>query len=194
MSQDEWRPQHDRPTPDREPDVVFDWRPSAEANPYAPPQTAGAAYDPGVTLTLASRGERLAGAMIDGLAWGVAAVLFAVDTIGPVLGLAAIAAVVIANIRLLDQHGQSIGKRLVGTHIVRIDGSRASVARLMLLRSGLIGMLSLIPILGNLLQLVDALMIFGEQRRCLHDHIADTKVLRGTPPARATLATAPPHA
>jgi hypothetical protein len=30
---------------------------------------------------------------------------------------------------------------------------------------------------GSILPLVDALMIFGDQRRCLHDHLAGTKVV-----------------
>ena len=42
---------------------------------------------------------------------------------------------------------------------------------------------SLIPgqaddILINLVSLVDALFIFGKQRRCLHDYIAGSKVVR----------------
>jgi hypothetical protein len=37
---------------------------------------------------------------------------------------------------------------------------------------------SLIPTLGGLLTLVDALFIFGGSRRCVHDLIAGTKVIR----------------
>jgi hypothetical protein len=34
-----------------------------------------------------------------------------------------------------------------------------------------------IPFVGNFVGLVDALMIFGEDHRCLHDRIAGTRVI-----------------
>jgi hypothetical protein len=38
--------------------------------------------------------------------------------------------------------------------------------------------ITMVPFLGPLYALVDACMIFGEQRRCCHDYIADTIVIR----------------
>jgi hypothetical protein len=35
----------------------------------------------------------------------------------------------------------------------------------------------MIPFIGNFVNLADALFIFGEEHRCLHDHIAGTKVI-----------------
>jgi uncharacterized RDD family membrane protein YckC len=46
-----------------------------------------------------------------------------------------------------------------------------------LLRGVVNGLLSIIPLYG----LVDALFIFREDKRCLHDLIAGTIVVRGNP-------------
>jgi uncharacterized RDD family membrane protein YckC len=35
----------------------------------------------------------------------------------------------------------------------------------------------MIPVVGRLINLVDPLLIFGKERRCLHDLIADTIVV-----------------
>jgi uncharacterized RDD family membrane protein YckC len=75
----------------------------------------------------------------------------------------------------LAQYGQSIGKRMRHIRVVRTDGSPASMARILLLRN-------FIPaIIGSfcgLFGIIDALTIFGEERRCIHDLLADTKVVR----------------
>ena len=75
----------------------------------------------------------------------------------------------------LAQNGQSIGKRWRGIRVVRLDGNRASLGRILFLRNFVPSALSS---LCGLVGLVDALLIFGEQRRCLHDMIADTKVIK----------------
>lgn len=75
----------------------------------------------------------------------------------------------------LAQYGQSIGKRMRHIRVVRTDGSPASMARILLLRN-------FIPaVIGSfcgLFGIIDALTIFGEERRCIHDLLADTKVIR----------------
>ena len=35
-----------------------------------------------------------------------------------------------------------------------------------------------VPFIGGFYSIIDSLMIFGEQRRCIHDYIADTIVIR----------------
>jgi len=35
-----------------------------------------------------------------------------------------------------------------------------------------------VPLFGGLFWIVDVCLIFGEERRCLHDYIAGTKVVR----------------
>ena len=37
--------------------------------------------------------------------------------------------------------------------------------------------ISIIPVIGSLVGLIDALLIFRDNRRCLHDNIADTMVV-----------------
>ena len=90
----------------------------------------------------------------------------------------------IVQIVMLSIRGQTIGKRLLGIRIVRnLDGSNPGFARAWLLRSlvvGLIGMLigTLLPMVGNLFPIVNYGFIFRADRRCLHDLIADTKVVK----------------
>ena len=79
---------------------------------------------------------------------------------------------------LVATNGQSIGKRLVGIKVVRADGSRASFARIFLLRNVVNGLPNLLPYVGWLYQLIDPLLIYQESRQCLHDKIADTIVVR----------------
>jgi uncharacterized RDD family membrane protein YckC len=79
---------------------------------------------------------------------------------------------------LVASNGQSIGKRLVGIKVVRSDGSRASFARIFLLRNVVNGLPNLLPYVGWLYQLADPLLIYQDSRRCLHDMIADTTVVR----------------
>ncbi len=74
----------------------------------------------------------------------------------------------------LASSGQSIGKRMLRLRVVRTDGSPASLARIVFLRNGVIVLLGS---LCGVVSLVDALMIFGEERRCLHDQLADTIVV-----------------
>ena len=57
-----------------------------------------------------------------------------------------------------------------------MDGSPVSLGRLFFLRNLAPTLLS--SLCNGLFGLVDALFIFGEQQRCVHDHFADTKVIR----------------
>lgn len=84
----------------------------------------------------------------------------------------------ILNIPLLYKYGQTIGKRIMGIRISRTDGSRAGLARILFLRYFLMGLVNAIPFLGVATSLLDPLMIFQKSRRCLHDLIADTVVVR----------------
>jgi uncharacterized RDD family membrane protein YckC len=74
----------------------------------------------------------------------------------------------------VSRYGQSVGKRIWGIKVVRSDGSPASLGRIFLLRNVVNAVLTVLPLYG----LLDALLILGEKRQCLHDKIADTIVIK----------------
>ncbi len=79
---------------------------------------------------------------------------------------------------LLMTRGQTIGKWLLGIRITRPDGALASLGRLVGLRYLPLWVVAYVPIAGQVFALADALFIFTKSRRCLHDHIAGTIVVR----------------
>lgn len=152
-------------------------------NPYAPPSaavdTAWANPTPALHQPLAERGTRLGAAIVDGMLYVVPAIFagigFGAELIPlGLLGFVGIFALAIYQWYLISTTGQSLAKKWMGIRIVMEDGSPVDFVHGVLLRSWVIGVANqIIPFFG----LVDALMIFGEQRRCLHDHIASTKVI-----------------
>lgn len=164
---------------------------TAAANPYAAPQADieddVEVYD--LEGMKASRGERLGAVIIDTAAYFVACIpLFLTTTLADKDGFAAnalsvltlllLVGVFIYNLLLLRSNGQTIGKKVKKIKIVRTDGSEAGLGRIFGLRMLVPGMLGGIPYVGGLFTLINVLMIFGEERRCLHDQIADTIVIR----------------
>ncbi len=77
----------------------------------------------------------------------------------------------------LAKDGQTIGKKLVGIKIVRKDGSPADFMRIAFRRYLPVQVVSVIPMAGGVLSLVNVLFIFRASRYCLHDDIADTVVV-----------------
>ena len=61
--------------------------------------------------------------------------------------------------------------------VVRTDGSPASLGRQIGLRYIVNAIPGAIPMVGSVYGLVDILFIFRGDRRCIHDMIADTKVV-----------------
>ncbi len=78
------------------------------------------------------------------------------------------------TIVLVARNGQTIAKKLLDIKVVRSDGSKASLGRIFWLRNFVNALLAIIPFYG----LIDALLIFGDQRQCIHDKIADTIVVK----------------
>ena len=78
------------------------------------------------------------------------------------------------NLKQMAATGQSLGKKWLGIKVVRSDGSPCSLSRLIWLRNVVNWLVSIIPFYG----IVDVLWIFGEERQCLHDKIADTIVVK----------------
>jgi len=80
---------------------------------------------------------------------------------------------------LLVRHGQSLGKRALGIRIIRFsDESIPGFVKVVLLRIWVPAFIAGIPYAGSVIWIVDGLFIFRDDRRCLHDLIAETKVIK----------------
>lgn len=73
--------------------------------------------------------------------------------------------------------GTTIGKRRSRIRVVTLDGQPPGFVRGVVLRSWVFALPALLGQLGSLVSLIDALAIFGESRRCIHDHVAGTRVI-----------------
>lgn len=96
------------------------------------------------------------------------------EGLGVLLIMGCMGGLVVYQTILLSRDGQSLGKRILNLRIVDAnDDSNPGFARVILLRYGLMQVLSLIPFVS----LVDALMVFTEEHRTLHDRLAGTIVV-----------------
>jgi uncharacterized RDD family membrane protein YckC len=123
---------------------------------------------------LATRGQRVAAGLIDGVVFVSVAMLSLASSALAIVAFGLVAAI---NLWLLARHRASIGKRVLGIRMARSDGAEAGLARLVFLRGLARCIVTSIPYL-NLLIVIDVLFIFGKRRRCLHDYIADTIVVK----------------
>ena len=77
----------------------------------------------------------------------------------------------------LYQRGQTIGKRIMGIAIVTLDNQKPAFFPLIAQRYISQWVMSMVPVIGPILRLIDILLIFRADKRCLHDIIARTKVI-----------------
>ena len=93
----------------------------------------------------------------------------------------------IVQVLLLSIRSQSIGKIIAKVRVARLDGTKPGFLYAWLLREALITfggvILSFLPIIGPFLfrpafHLTDWCLIFRDDRRCLHDLIAGTHVVK----------------
>lgn len=147
-------------------------------------------------MDLATRKQRFFAMMIDGALISALFAIAAYEGIpDPVrfLGLAAGAAVFAANLHHLAKRGQTLGKRAVGIRIVRLDTQENGGFTANVLKRGLLSglpyfLLTLLhPAAGGLYVWADVLMIFRGERRCLHDVIAGTVVIRDGEPVSSVV-------
>jgi len=83
------------------------------------------------------------------------------------------------NAYLLNKNAQTIGKRIMGIRIVNHDdGQKTPLGRLLLLRVLPVQIVAVIPYVGSVAAMIDALLIFRKNQRCLHDQIAGTDVVQ----------------
>lgn len=166
---------------------------ASEDNRFAPPQAHVEDVGTSAAGTLAERGTRLGAALIDVViamaVFGIAALVTPLN-IFKVPAADGITSILLLNLALgflafiavhgylLATRGQTVGKALLKIRIVRSDGSRASFARLAGLRYLTTSVIAAIPVVGTFYGLADALFIFRASRKCLHDNIADTIVVK----------------
>jgi len=168
-------------------------------NPYAAPtdtSTPVGQNDQGGELATPS--SRLGAQIVDNLLLGLAAAPGAI--LGAILGSRfqygssaqdagmAVMAIALAGLtgllfyiyqcQLIAATGQSLGKRWSHIHIALENGEPPGFWRGVVLRSWALFLLRVIPGVGYIVGLVDSLMVFSEGRRCLHDRIAGTRVLK----------------
>ena len=172
-------------------------------NPYTPPSTISEPQFSGDSTDepLAGRFTRFAAAMVDGIL--ILIIVLAVQFLTGfvqrtamqqasileqmVMSLLGIAVMLLLNGYLLVSRGQTIGKMLTNIQIVDFDtGKLLPFVRVYVYRYlwTLPFFLTAVLIPGtrddaliNLVVLIDALFIFSELRRCLHDRIAGSKVV-----------------
>ena len=82
---------------------------------------------------------------------------------------------------LLQKSGQTIGKRVAGTRIVSVDDNRIlPFWQILVVRQLPISVVSQIPVIGPILSFVEVLFVFRQDKRCVHDLIAGTKVVKAS--------------
>lgn len=145
---------------------------------------------------LAGRGRRLAATLLDAILVPTLTLLLVLVTgvvedaedyrdrawILHVL-LLAVFAYLLLNGYGLWRHGQTLGKRCLGIAIMDARSSGpdapAPLWRLVLIRALFFPVLFLLPVPWlTCLPLLDQGLIFGRARRCLHDRLAGTRVVR----------------
>jgi len=163
-----------------------------EQNPYAAPGADLTVAPEIVATSLAKRRSRLFARVADGLA---NAVVFAPLSLGIyygfsesgmylLSGLFGLAGVLAAfhwiryNVRMMSRNGQTFGKIAFGIRVVRTDNSRLTLLRWFTHRFLAMSLVASIPKLGIFAAVANYLAIFRASRQCLHDQIADTKVVK----------------
>jgi len=142
---------------------------------------------------LASRGARLGAAIIDSIIGAAVTlpVMFATGIWDKALGgsISIVETVLMAGFGFLMfilihgyflmKNGQTVGKKIVGTKIVSVDSNKIlPFGRVLVYRYLPITVASNFPVVGQLLMTIDTLFILGKSKRCVHDQIAGTRVIR----------------
>lgn len=161
----------------------------SESNPYDSPQAVVADL---ASDQLAGRLERLGAVIIDAILvlvilipvmvvggyWNSAMageVGFGTTVLWALIGFGVFAAVQYVP---LKARAQTWGKRVLGIRIVDMQGHQPPVGRLLGLRYFPVQMAGNLPFLGPVIGLVNVLLIFRPDRRCGHDLVAGTQVVK----------------
>ncbi|SER20955.1 RDD family protein [Amphritea atlantica] len=83
------------------------------------------------------------------------------------------------NIYLLLKSGQTVGKKIVGIRVVTVESQAVpSFESIYIARYLPFFLVYILPFVGPIFSLIDVLFIFRRDRRCLHDLLAKTLVVR----------------
>ena len=157
-------------------------------NPYAPPEAEEVQHSWAAPASeyqqLADLGQRWVGLFLDQMlllaASGPAIIAAVLEW--EVLGISAVALVTLLPFAVYQYYlvaqGQSLGKRIAKTRVVRLDGSPPGFLHGVVLRNWLFSALTFVPVLGSVANLADVGMIFRADRRTVRDHVAGTRVIR----------------
>ena len=144
-------------------------------------------------IEAATRGSRLAARIIDYLVWFAPLAFIFFPCLGPIVMLLGWLGILIAQIWLLVARAQTIGKKAMDIYIMRTDGAIPHIGWLLVREFSIPVVVLLLQymarvnhdfaglvfgVVASLLWLIDALFIFGPTRRCLHDYIAGTHVVK----------------
>ncbi|MEZ6136061.1 MAG: RDD family protein [Pirellulaceae bacterium] len=166
-------------------------------NPYSAPYQQPVEFNYAPQRPLADLGKRFLGAVVDilagfvcllpGYALMIAAAVLSGDPdqpqpalffVGVILVIFGALVPFVLQIYFLVTRSQSIGKIVMKTQIVDVNtGQPADWVHSWLLRVLVNGLIASIPCLGFIYALTDILFIFREDRRCLHDLLANTVVV-----------------
>jgi len=127
------------------------------------------------TINLATRGKRFVGSTVDGLLFILLFLpIYLILDLGLSVTIISLGLFIFLflNAYLLYKQGQTLGKKIVGTRIVDMNGNIPNFGNLIFFRY-----LSLFVPLFGIVFFIGLLFIFGEQRRCLHDYLAGTQVI-----------------
>lgn len=85
----------------------------------------------------------------------------------------------VMNGYLLHKWGQTIGKWALGIKIVSVESNEIlPLWKVFFIRYVPQVFTAMIPFIGSILTIVNDLFIFRKDKRCVHDHIAGTKVIK----------------
>lgn len=141
-------------------------------------------------VILAERGARLGARILDFIVLvicaipGIVVLIIsgnndATVAIGVILLGVAVFGLWAVQLYLISTRGQTIGKRIVGVRIVNVsDNQNPGFIKAGLVRAMVPGFIGAIPYLGFMFAITNVCFIFRDDRRCIHDHMAETKVIK----------------
>ncbi len=93
-----------------------------------------------------------------------------------IMSLIATVIFLIIHGKFLIRDGQTLGKKVLNIKVVTIAGQYADI-KVLGKRYGFYWVVSQIPVIGPIINMVNILFIFSKSKRCLHDHVGGTKVI-----------------